>query len=444
MTLTDETQRAAARRKDLRRVVVSSYLGSTIEFYDFILYATAASVVFGPVFFADLSPGVALVASYATFATGYLSRPLGGIVFGHFGDRIGRKRMLILSMTVMGAASFLVGLVPPVPTWGALMLIVLRAVQGVAVGGEWGGAALMSLEHARGRHRGLAAAFANAGGPTGAALGTVALLLAALLPRADFLAWGWRIPFLLSAVLLVIGLFVRAKVAESPLFEQVAAARERHEDRRSRVPLVQILRRPKNLLLAGLVVTAGFVIQALFSTFGVNYATAHGVDESTGLAAFAISQFVAIFAILGAAWWSDRIGRKPVMRLGLLGMIVLAYPAFLLIGSGDTAGVIAGFVLSLSVCQSLTFGPMAAFVSEQFGTGARYTGASLGYQIGSLLGGGFTPVIVASLAAAAGGSSAYVVGYLVVMCVLSLVALVFAQETKDHDLGKRNENGAPA
>ncbi|PXY18727.1 MFS transporter [Prauserella flavalba] len=435
MTLTDE-KHGAARRKDVRRVVVSSYLGSTIEFYDFILYATASSVVFGPVFFTNLSPGVALIASYATFAIGYLSRPLGGILFGHFGDRIGRKRMLILSMTIMGVASFLVGLVPAIPTWGALMLIVLRAAQGIAVGGEWGGAALMSLEHADGRNRGLAAAFANAGGPTGALLGTVALSLAALLPKEDFLSWGWRIPFLLSVVLLVIGLFVRARVSESPLFEQALAQREAQRTEKNRMPLVRILRRPKNLLLAGLVVTGGFVIQALFSTFGVNYAAAHGVSESMGLSAFAISQFLAIFAILGAAWLSDRIGRRPVMRFGLIGMIVLAYPAFLLIGSGNAVLVVTGFVLSLSLCQSLTFGPMAAFVSEQFGTGARYTGASLGYQIGSLLGAGFTPVIVASLAAAAGGSPGYVIGYLVAMCVVSLVTLAFVAETKDNDLGR--------
>jgi MFS family permease len=190
---------------------VSSYLGSTVEFYDFILFATASSVVFGPVFFGDQSPGIALIASYATFAVGYISRPLGGIIFGHFGDRIGRKKMLMLSMSIMGVASTLIGFVPAISPWGALMLVMLRAVQGIAIGGEWGGAALMALEHVQGRHRGVAAAFTNAGAPTGALLGTIALALAALLPEEDFLTWGWRIPFFFSAALLAIGLFVRAR-----------------------------------------------------------------------------------------------------------------------------------------------------------------------------------------------------------------------------------------
>ncbi|WP_433410393.1 MFS transporter [Saccharomonospora azurea] len=440
MTLIGEerAQTDIAHRKDVRRVVLSGYLGSTIEFYDFILYATASSVVFGPVFFDGLDPTVALIASYATFATGYVSRPLGGILFGHFGDRVGRKKMLILSMIVMGVVSFLIGLVPAIPTWGALMLILLRAVQGIAIGGEWGGSALMALEHAKGKHRGFAAAFANAGGPTGALLGTVALSLAAMLPREDFLSWGWRIPFLFSAVLLLVGLFVRKRVSESPLFEEALQAQEEKKSTRQPIPLFAILRRPKNLLLAGLVVTAGFVIQALFSTFGVNYAVSHGVTESEGLRAFAVSQFFSIFAMLGAAWLSDRHGRKKIMLAGLVGMIVLTYPVFSLVGSGNAMLVIVGFVLALSLCQALTFGPMAAFVSEQFGTTSRYTGASLGYQIGSLLGAGFTPVIVASLAAAAGGAVTYVMLFLVAMCLLSLGALYFVKETKDYDLAQTN------
>ncbi|WP_448624392.1 MFS transporter [Geodermatophilus sp. URMC 64] len=418
----------------MRRVLLSSYLGSTVEFYDFILYATASAVVFGPVFFADLSPAAATVASYSLFAIGYVSRPLGGILFGHFGDLLGRKRMLILSMTIMGVASFLVGLVPAVPTWGAVALILLRAAQGVAVGGEWGGATLMSLEHVKGRNRGLAASVANAGAPTGAVLGTVALALVALLPSEQFLQWGWRIPFLLSAVLLAIGLFVRSRVQESPLFLEAAARQAVQPTGKRPIPLVAVLRRPKNLLLAGLATTAAFVIQGLFSTFGVTYATAHGVTRSEGLTAFAISQFLAIFAILGAARLSDVYGRRPVMLSGLVGMALLAYPVFQLLGSGSLPLVVLGFVVSLSVCQSLTFGPMAAFVSEQFSTRARYTGASLGYQLASLLGAGFTPVIVASLTAV-WGSVTPVIGYLAALCVVSaLVLALFVKESKDNDL----------
>ncbi|MGW0018400.1 MFS transporter [Rhodococcus sp. NPDC003382] len=423
------------RRSDLRRVVFSSYLGSTIEFYDFILYATASSLVFGPVFFSNLSPAAALIASYATFAIGYIARPLGGIVFGHFGDRIGRKKMLLLSMSIMGAASFLIGLVPAIPTWGAVMLIVLRAVQGVAIGGEWGGAALMSLEHAGDRNRGFAAAFTNAGGPTGAVLGTLALALAATLPENDFLSWGWRIPFLFSAVLLAVGLFVRARVAESPLFREAMKAAAEKKDRAAEpMPLLAILRAPRTLVLAGLVCTAPFVIQALFSTFVIGYAAENGVSRSEGLNAFAICQFFAIFGILGAARLSDRYGRKPVMLSGFVGMVVLAWPLFQLASSGNFLLVVLAFVISCSVLQSLTFGPMPAFLAEQFGTRSRYTGASLGYQIGSLLGAGFTPVIVASFFASSGTITS-VVAYLVALCAMSAVILaVFVRESKDVDL----------
>jgi MFS family permease len=392
-------------------------------------------LVFGPVFFADLNPGVALIASYATFAIGYISRPLGGIVFGHFGDRVGRKKMLMWSMSIMGIASFLIGLVPAIPTWGAVMLIVLRAVQGIAIGGEWGGAALMSLEHVKGRNRGFAAAFTNAGGPTGAVLGTIALSLVALMPEDDFLGWGWRIPFLFSAILLAVGLFVRARIAESPVFEEALhAAKERTSQTKESIPLVTILRAPRTLILAGLVCTAPFVIQALFSTFVITYAAENGVTRSQGLTAFAICQFFAIFGILGAAKLSDQFGRKPIMLTGFVGMVVLAWPLFQLASSGNFLLVVLAFLIACSVLQSLTFGPMPAFLAEQFGTRARYTGASLGYQIGSLLGAGFTPVIVASLFAGSGTITSVIV-YLVALCAMSAVILtLFVSESKHVDL----------
>src|SRR4051794_35581718 len=205
----------------LRRAVASSFLGSLIEYYDFLLYATASAVVFGKVFFSDLDPALATVASFGTFTTGYLARPLGGLLFGHFGDRLGRKRMLVLTMSLMGVASFLIGLLPGYATIGPLAplgLVLLRVVQGVAVGGEWGGAVLMSAEHAKSR-RGLWAGFTNAGAPSGMVVSTLAMSgTAAFTSEADFLAWGWRIPFLLSIVLLAIGLFVRSRVEETPAF----------------------------------------------------------------------------------------------------------------------------------------------------------------------------------------------------------------------------------
>lgn len=418
---------AAQRKKEVRRVVLSSYLGSTIEFYDFLLYATAAAIVFAPVFFSDLSPLAGTIASMGTFAAGYLARPFGGIVFGHFGDRYGRKSMLLISMTVMGVASFLIGLVPPasaIGSWAAIILVLLRVCQGIAVGGEWGGAALMSLEHVGGRGRGFAAAFTNAGAPTGSLLGTLALALVALLPEDDFLSWGWRIPFLLSAVMLAVGLFVRARVSESPLFRE-AMAKQVEVDAaavdRPTPPILSILRRPRNLLLVALGCMASFGIQTMFTTFAIGYASHSGVTRSQALMAFAVCQFVAIFTLLGFARLSDRVGRRPVMLFGLGAFVVLIVPILALLSSGNVALVTLGFVLGFGVCQSATYGPMAAYIAEQFGTAARYTGASLGYQGATLLGAGFTPVILASLQAAAGGGTGLVAAFMIGLAVLSAV-----------------------
>ncbi|HEY4613833.1 MAG TPA: MFS transporter [Citricoccus sp.] len=412
--------------KQVKRVIASSFLGSTIEYYDFILYATASSLVFAPVFFANLDPLMGLVASYLTFATGYLARPLGGIVFGHFGDRIGRKRMLMVSMSIMGVVSVLIGLVPPIETWGAVMLLVLRALQGIAIGGEWGGAALMALEHSPTKHRGFAASFANAGGPMGAFLGTAALALFALLPEDQFLGWGWRVPFLLSAGLLIIGLYVRAKVVESPLFEEAVTAQAEADRVKEPLPVLQVLRRPRTLLTVGIVGMSSFVIQATFSTFAISYSASQGIPNSTGLWAFAVSQLIAAFTIPACAAVSDRFGRRPVMLAGLLLMAGLAYPLFLMLGSGSIAAVFLAFVIALPLCQSLTFGPLAAYLGENFATGSRYTGASLGYQVASLLGAGFTPVIVSSLFAASDGNVLTTVGYVAAMCLVSAVVLLFA------------------
>lgn len=425
----------ATGKRQFRRVVLSSYLGSTIEFYDFILYATASSIVFGPVFFAGMDPLLATFASYLTFATGYLARPLGGVIFGHYGDRVGRKKMLVISMTVMGVASVLVGLVPAVPIWGAVALLVLRAVQGIAIGGEWGGAALMSMEHAGAKNRGFAASFANAGGPAGAFLGTAALALFALLPEEDFLSWGWRIPFLFSVVLLVLGLYVRSKVSESPIFEAALELEATKIGAKRAVPIVEVLRRPKTVLIIGVVGMGSFVLQALFSTFAITYATSSGISKSEGLWAFAICQLLATAAIPAFAALSDRVGRRPVIFVGLALGAAMIYPVFGLLGSGSFGLVLLAFIIQLTLCQSMTFGPMAAFLGENFGTTSRYTGASLGYQLASLLGAGFTPVIVSGIYAAQGGAISGVIWYAVILCAVSaLVLLFFTKESSNSDI----------
>ena len=434
-----QAQPAVRNRREVRRVVLSSYLGSTIEFYDFLLYATAAAIVFAPVFFSNLSPVAGTIASMGTFAVGYLARPLGGVIFGHFGDRHGRKSMLLISMTIMGVASFLIGLVPPasmIGSWGAICLVVLRLFQGIAVGGEWGGAALMSLEHVGGKGRGFAASFTNAGAPTGSLLGTVALAIVALLPEEDFLSWGWRIPFLLSAVMLIVGLYVRVKVSESPMFAEAAKNESSKAKPKAKkpLPLLSILKRPRNLLLVAFGCMASFGIQTMFTTFAIGYAANSGITRTQSLLAFAICQFFAIFTLLAFARLSDRIGRRPVMLFGLTAFAVLIYPILALLSSGNFGLVVVAFLLGFALCQSATYGPMAAYIAEQFGTSARYTGASLGYQAATMLGAGFTPVILASLRAAGGGGTLLVGAFMIGLVALSAVFILIAKETKDRDL----------
>ncbi len=440
----------AERRKEARTVIASSYLGSTIEYYDFLLYATAAAVVFPKVFFSGMDDWVGVVAAYGTFAAGYVARPLGGIIFGHFGDRVGRKGMLIVSMLVMGVASTLIGLVPGasvVGPWGAVMLVILRVFQGIAVGGEWGGAALMALEHSESGRRGFAASFVNAGAPTGAVLGTFIMGAFSSLPNDQFLAWGWRVPFLLSFVLLGVGMFVRLKVSESPIFKAALEQEKREQEKRAQaedaqggaapvpreIPLLQVLRRPKTLIFTMLAGAAGFALQVVLATFAVTFAVSKGADRQGVLYAYAAASLVSIvFVVLGGRL-SDKLGRRPVMVGGLLVFIAYLVPMFQLLSSNNITLIFVAFAVGLMIHSTL-FGPLAAFVSEQFGTTSRYTGASLGYQLATLLGAGFTPGIVAQIFKDSGQNTGSVVWYLAIMSVVSIVFILLTREPKNNDL----------
>ena len=428
----------ATKRRESRRVILSSYLGSTIEFYDFLLYASASALVFPTVFFTGLDPLAGAIASYGTFAAGYLARPLGGAIFGHFGDKLGRKKMLVLSMLIMGVASTLIGLVPGAATiggWGAVMLVFLRVCQGIAVGGEWGGAALMALEHSEGGKRGFAASFTNAGAPTGAALGTFVLgTFSAVLPQDEFLSWGWRVPFLLSFALLIVGMVIRAKISESPIFEAAAAQAEASGEKR-KLPIWEVLRRPKALLLTMFAGASGFGLQVLLSTFAVQYSTDAGTERSSVLYAFALASIFSIFFVVWFGHLSDRFGRRPVMIAGLILFVGFLFPLFSMLTSTNWLVLLLAFTIALGL-HGMIYGPLAAFIAEQFGTGSRYTGASLGYQLATLLGAGFTPTILATLYAGPGGGTSIVpvTVFLGAMAVVSIIALVLTRESKDHDL----------
>ncbi|GAA2420113.1 MFS transporter [Nonomuraea africana] len=374
----------------LRRAVASSFLGSVIEYYDFLLYATASAVVFNKVFFSNLSPLVATVASFGTFATGYLARPIGGIVFGHFGDRLGRKQMLVLTMILMGVASFLIGLLPTyaqIGTVAPVMLVLLRVLQGIAVGGEWGGAVLMSAEHATGR-RGLWASFTNAGAPFGMVLSTAALTgTAAAVGEEAFLSWGWRVPFLISILLLGLGLFVRMRVEETPVFNAA-----RSQDAPRTAPLVDVLRNhPRTLLLAAGVGMSAFVAQGTLTTFLISYGVQTGFARQDVLNSLTLASALAVLSIVGWSALSDRVGRRPIVLTGALLMAVFAFAIFPMVGTGNVAVLTLTLVLGQSVLHPMMYGPLAALYAELFSTRSRYTGASLGYQIAGL-GAGLAPL----------------------------------------------------
>ncbi|AUI50988.1 MFS transporter [Arthrobacter crystallopoietes] len=427
--------------RDRRRVIFSSYLGTTIEFYDFLLYATASAVVFGPVFFSGLEPWAGVVAAYGTFAAGYVARPLGGIVFGHFGDRVGRKKLLVLSMLIMGLASTAIGLVPSpdlIGAWAAVLLVLLRVIQGIAIGGEWGGAALMALEHADPKTRGFAASFTNAGAPTGSVLGLLVMSAFSALPQEAFLSWGWRVPFLLSFVLLLVGLYVRSRVSESPVFEQAMAKLDEKaalaKDTRRTVPLLQVLRRPGLLVTVILAATSAFALQTLLSTFAISYTVATGVPRSQVMLAFAGAGIISIATTLLMGKLSDRLGRKPLMIAGNILFILVLPAVFGLLSSGNLGLIFLAFTLGI-VTQTVLYGPMAAFIAERFGTSSRYTGASMGYQIATLLGAGFTPIVLANLYVG-GESTLPVIIYLSVIALVSLVTVAFMPESNRRSLSE--------
>lgn len=420
----------------LRKVALSSLLGTTIEYYDFLLYSTMAALVFGQLFFPASNPAVGTVAAFGTLAAGYVARPLGGVIFGHFGDKLGRKSMLVITMTTMGIASVLIGMLPTYQGIGILapiLLIVLRVIQGIAVGGEWGGAALMVVEHSDADRRGRWAGIMQLGTPFGFLLSTAAIAAVTLLPESALLTWGWRIPFLLSAILMVIGLYVRLHVVESPIFVEASAKRK---DRRS--PALEVLRRPKQLVLAVAAGLAPFALTSLTSTHVVAYASGIGyaVSDVMGalLAVVAISiVFIPLFSTL-----SDRLGRRRVMISGAIGTVLFAFPLYAMINTKSML-VMVGALMFAQLLQNAMYAPLTPLLSEMFATPVRYTGVSMAYQTAALLGAGFTPLIASGLVAAT-GSSVPLSLIAATTALASIGALALTPETNGRDL---NQNLVP-
>lgn len=429
-TVTEETP--VPDRDRLRRVLFSGLLGGVIEYYDFLLYGTVSALVFNRLFFAGLSPAVATFASFTTFAVGYFARPAGGLLFGHLGDRYGRKVMLLASMVLMGVASTLIGVLPTYAgagSWAPILLVFLRLCQGIAVGGEWGGSTLLAAEHAPPDRRGLLTGIVQLGGPVGSILSTAVLGLVSLMPDEDFLTWGWRIPFLISAVLLALGLFVRSRVVESQVFLDSRAAAEYR-----RAPLIELLRRPVQLLRACFFVFGATVTQALTSAFTVTYATSVGIGRTDILIGQVFNGTGAAIAMLVATALSDRIGRRRTLIGAALLLAAVAYPVFAMIGTGDPVLLWIALGLLASPPMGALLAPSAALLAESFDTTVRYTGVSAGYQVAAVLGGGLAPLIGVSLLSLGGGNPALVAVYMAAACLASAVAVWSAKETRGRDL----------
>jgi MFS family permease len=380
----------------LRRVALSSLLGTAIEYYDFLVYGTMSALVFGLVFFPDSDPAVATIAAFGTLAAGYLARPLGGILFGHYGDRVGRKAMLVLTMGMMGTASFLIGLLPTYAAIGVsapILLVALRVIQGIAIGGEWGGATLMVTEHADADRRGFWNGLMQMGSPIGSLLSVAVVTAITLLPDESFLAWGWRIPFLVSLLLLAVGIYVRISVTESPVFE---AARENPVTNTARAPFFEVLKKPRTLIVACAVGIGPFALTALISTYMISYATAIGYHRTEVMTALIFTSVTGLVTIPLFSALSDFVGRRAVIVTGAMGIILYAWPFYALIDLRTQTFLVAAMIIGQMI-QSMMYAPLGALFSEMFGTAVRYTGASMGYQLAALLGAGFTPLIASSL-----------------------------------------------
>ena len=431
-------------RSALAKVVGASLIGTTIEWYDFFLYTSAAALVFNKLFFPTSDPLTGTLLAFLTYAVGFLARPIGGLVFGHFGDKLGRKKLLVVSLVLMGGSTTAMGLLPTFATAGVaapILLTALRLIQGFALGGEWGGAVLIVSEHGDDRRRGFWASWPQCGAPGGNLLATAVLaILAATQSDATFLAWGWRIPFLLSGVLLLIGLWIRLAVAESPVF--LAAQRKAPEVKH--VPILDVLRHNRREIL----VTIGarmaenvsyYVITAFILVY---VTTGLHLPKGVGLTAVLIGSAVHFVTIPLWGTLSDRVGRRPVYLFGALGMAAWSFAFFALLDTKSAPVIVAATTVGL-VLHGAMYGPQAAFFAEQFPTRVRYTGLSVGGQLSSIAAGAVAPLIAVALFQS-WHSTIPVSLYVVAMCVITVVALLAARETRGTSLHTEEAVPEPA
>jgi metabolite-proton symporter len=423
MTLSALAGAPASTRRQSTKVAFASLIGTTVEWYDFYIYGTAAALVFPKLFFPDFSPGAGLLAALSTYAVGFAARPLGGMVFGHYGDRVGRKKMLVLSLLAMGLGTLAMGLVPGYAQIGILapvLIVALRFIQGVAVGGEWGGAVLMAVEHAPPGKRGFYGSWPQIGSPLGLVLSTAAFSAVGALDDQAFLSWGWRVPFLLSSILIVVGLVVRLRLMESPVFAQLEATGST-----ARMPVKDAItgHAPAILGAAGAFIVINTVFY-LVTVLGLSWATAHvGIPRGTFLGAVLVAAIVMCGTVPLFGALSDRVGRRRVFAAGAVLVALLAFPLFALIESGSAPLLFLGVIVIMGIGHPLMYGPQAALYSEMFPANVRYSGASLGYQIGGMLG-GLVPLLASALLIAYDNASWPMAALLAGIAVISLASLL--------------------
>jgi len=422
----------------LRRAVIASTVGTTIEWYDFLLYGTATGLVFGKLFFPKSDPLVGVLQAFAVYSVGFIARPIGAMVFGHYGDRIGRKGALIASLLLTGLATFAIGFVPTydqVGIWGAVILTIIRFIQGVGVGGEWGGSVLLSMEWARTKaHRGFITSWAQLGGPAGALLANIAVLVFSRISGDQFLVWGWRIPFMLSIIMVGVGLYIRLGILETPVFQRLVA-----ENRIERAPVLEVIKRqPRSIVLAALArmgeQAPSYIYLAFVFAYGTQILRIPRDFLLTSLGVAGITSFVTIPL---AGHLSDRIGRKRMYIIGSVATGIFGFVYFAMLNTTVPAWIFLGIVLSF-IANDLMYGPQAALIAECFTPRLRYTGASIGYQLSSIISGGPAPLIATALFAAFG--SGYVIALYILLCAsVSIVATVLLPDYSNRDISEEHD-----